>query len=59
MVEYDARVFTAQVETIPLADARLQPVWGEQIYRVVLAVQRPLSHGQWTLTLAAHAKSIN
>jgi hypothetical protein len=42
-VMYDKQKFVANVETIPLKDARLQSSWGERLFRIVLtAKQIPL-----------------
>ena len=37
VVRYDAARFDATTEEIPIADARLLPIWGSRIARVVLA----------------------
>jgi hypothetical protein len=51
-VRYDPDVFVPAVETIPIDDARLRPVWGDRLYRVILAVQNPSAQGRWMLTMA-------
>ena len=35
-LRYDASKFTASAEEIPIADARLRPIWGERLARIVL-----------------------
>ena len=50
-VEYDEGKFVADIETIPLEDARLQSSWGKQIFRIVLkAKQKPLKD-EFTITI--------
>lgn len=53
LVHYDAAQFEAAVERIAIADARLGPVWGEAVYRVILTARAPAPTGVWTLTMAA------
>ena len=36
MIRYDAARFDATTEEIPIDDARLRPVWGDRLARVVL-----------------------
>jgi hypothetical protein len=45
-LEYDARRFTASVETKPIEDARLAPVWGDALYRVTLAARGCATSGR-------------
>jgi hypothetical protein len=43
VIRYDKRKFVADMETIPIKDARLQSSWGKQLFRIMLtAKQRPL-----------------
>lgn len=51
-VRYDPRIFAVTSETIETDDARLRPVWGERVYRVILAIEEPPARGEWTLTMA-------
>ncbi len=53
VVEYDPNELAAHVETLAINDARLRPVWGEHLYRVVLEHRHPGSIGRWRLTMAA------
>ena len=46
-VEYDATVFIATVETIPLTDERMGGTWGAELYRVVLTAANPAQNGVW------------
>ena len=53
VVRYDAAVFAATVEPSAVEDARLHAVWGDHVYRVVLAARTPTAEGEWALTMAA------
>lgn len=46
-VHYDAAVFSASVETIPLTDERMGGTWGTELYRVVLTAKSPAKSGTW------------
>ncbi|MBI1298678.1 heparinase [bacterium] len=46
-VHYDAGVFSAAVETVPLTDERMGGTWGEELYRVVLTAKNPAQSGVW------------
>lgn len=58
LVHYDARTFSPTVEEIDITDARLQPVWGERIYRVILAAREPQQQGAWTLTIVPASSDV-
>ncbi|HHY83006.1 MAG TPA: heparinase [Clostridiales bacterium] len=51
IVRYDASVLKASSECIMIEDARLKPVWGERIYRVLLRLNKPLSQGVFTMKI--------
>lgn len=53
LIHYDANVFTPAIEEIAITDARLHPVWGDRIFRVILTARQPAAHGQWRLTMEA------
>ena len=53
LVRYDPRTITGAVERIAITDARLAPVWGDAIYRVILIVQAPRAEDAWVLETAA------
>lgn len=44
---YDKQIFTATVEPIPLTDSRLSNVWGNEIYRLSLHVDKPSLSGSY------------
>jgi hypothetical protein len=48
-VDYDADTLSVSSERIPIEDDRLQPVWGEQLYRITLKANAPLSQAVWEL----------
>ncbi|MCB0061599.1 MAG: heparinase II/III family protein [Caldilineaceae bacterium] len=45
---YDATVFTATTETIPITDERLGGTWGTALTRVVLRAEQPAQDGEWS-----------
>ncbi|HEV2121627.1 MAG TPA: heparinase II/III family protein [Chloroflexota bacterium] len=53
LVRFDPQSFRAHVEPISIEDARLEPIWGDRVYRVTLEAQQPTSRGHWTLTMEA------
>ncbi|CAA9553995.1 MAG: FIG00985566: hypothetical protein [uncultured Thermomicrobiales bacterium] len=54
-VRFDPAMFEAEIEHIDINDARLFPVWGDHVSRVLLRVSAPAAQGDWTLTMAASA----
>jgi hypothetical protein len=53
VIRYDAARFVASVESIPITDTRMKPVWGGQLYRVLLNVVNPAQNDPWTLKIEA------
>ncbi|UCE41132.1 MAG: heparinase II/III family protein [Candidatus Aminicenantes bacterium] len=51
VVRYDKRKFEANVETIPLQDARLRSSWGEQLFRIVLTAKRKLLGDEFAIKI--------
>ena len=51
IVRYDAARFDATSEEIPIADARLLPVWGNRLARVVLVSKDRSLRGEHRLTI--------
>ncbi len=47
-LHYDAGVFNADVETVPLTDERMGGTWGSELYHVILTAKDPAEHGVWT-----------
>jgi hypothetical protein len=50
---YDPEALRVEVEEVPLEDGRLQGVWGERLWRIVLRASQPLAAGRWRLTASA------
>jgi hypothetical protein len=51
VIRYDAARFDATSEEIPIADARLRPVWGTRLARVVLISKDRALRGEHRLTI--------
>jgi hypothetical protein len=51
VIRYDAARFDATSEEIPIADARLRPVWGTRLARVVLISKERALRGEHRLTI--------
>ena len=47
-LHYNAGVFSAGVQTIPLTDERMGGIWGSELYYVVLTAKEPAQQGVWT-----------
>ena len=51
VIRYDAARFDATTEEIPIADARLRPVWGTRLARIVLVAKDRALRGEHHLTI--------
>jgi hypothetical protein len=51
-VHYDSRQFDVRVETVDINDARMRPVWGSEIYRIVFTLRERTRSGEWEMTIA-------
>ena len=51
-VRFEPEAFTVEIERIEIDDARLSPVWGDRVSRILLHATSPAAQGQWTLTMA-------
>jgi hypothetical protein len=51
-IRYDAARFDATSEEIPIADARLRPVWGDRLARLMLVSKARSLRGEHHLTIA-------
>ncbi|WP_158302238.1 heparinase II/III domain-containing protein [Paenibacillus mesophilus] len=49
LMEYDAGLFTAVVETVALEDKKLRNSWGDRLYRLVLTPARSVQNGSYTI----------
>jgi hypothetical protein len=48
-IRYDPRQFTVDQEDIFIQDARLGPIWGERLTRIMFNANQPKAAGQWAL----------
>lgn len=51
VLTYDAGQFRVTSETVPITDARMGPVWGDHLTRVVLTAQNPAQQGEWSYSI--------
>jgi hypothetical protein len=51
-IAFDAKVFRATQEEIPITDGRLRGAWGERLYRILLHAQSPGASGDWALRVS-------
>ncbi len=51
-VRFDAAALKASIEEIPLKDAHLRNTWGERLWRVLLAAERPAQKGEFTVRVS-------
>jgi len=52
VIGYDARRFSASVETIPITDTRMGGVWGERVFRILLNSVNPQQNDVWKLEIS-------
>ncbi len=51
-IYYDDKFFKADVETIPISDARLLSSWGDHLYRIRLIAQQTPTQGEYVIRIA-------
>lgn len=51
-VEFDPAVLSPKTEEVALQDARLREVWGERLFRVLLAATAPARQGDWAVRIS-------
>jgi hypothetical protein len=51
-MKYDASLFSATVESIPLPDIRLSRVWGPEVYRLSLTAKKIQQKGKYIFTIS-------
>jgi hypothetical protein len=51
VVRYEKKKFVANVEAIPLEDARLRTSWGRQLYKVVLTAKQGLIEDEFAIKI--------
>lgn len=47
LLQYDPTQLEPKIETIPLTDAGLRSIWGEQIYRILLSSKERVARSTW------------
>lgn len=52
IVRFDVAKFTPSVEIIAITDQRMNGVWGQRLYRVMLTAQAPLREDVWKLAVS-------
>lgn len=52
MMQHDAAMFDASVETIPQTDQRLSRVWGSEVYRLVLLSKKQQLKGRYKFIIS-------
>lgn len=50
-VEYNSFSLKAFSEYIAIDDARLKPIWGDHIYRILFKSKRPTSEAAWSMKI--------
>ena len=50
-IEFDPAKLTAKIEAIPTDDARLEAVWGQRIYRILLQQDNPPETGEYRVRI--------
>jgi hypothetical protein len=50
-VEFDPAALAPKIEQVALEDARLRDIWGERLYRVLLAATAPAQQGEWSVRI--------
>ncbi|MFB3905753.1 MAG: heparinase II/III family protein [Acidobacteriota bacterium] len=50
-ISYDASVFDASLEDIPLSDQRLKSAWGERLTRIFLTAKQPAAKGSYKIEI--------
>ena len=53
VIAFPADALEAEIERIEVTDGRLQPVWGDHIFRILLRSRGKVSSGEWQLSIAS------
>ena len=51
LIEFNEKVLEVRSECISVEDARLTPVWGDKLYRIILQVKSPILETTWTMKI--------
>ncbi len=46
---YDSALFSASVESLPVDDSRMTPIWGSEVFRITLNADNPPQAGSWSI----------
>ncbi len=57
VVHFDPAKLRAKLENVPLRDAGLQRMWGEQLIRILLIADKPARQDEWTITFSQGAQT--
>jgi hypothetical protein len=52
VVRYDATLLSPKVEEIRIEDARLKPIWGDRVFRILLVAEKALAQGTITTRIS-------
>ena len=55
MLLYDPKLFVASVEEKVVDDGRLQPIWGDRLYRIVLTARERSLRGSHRIVVRSGA----
>jgi hypothetical protein len=50
-IDYDAAIFTVEIETIPLQDAKIAKNWGNTLYRAQFIMKKPTKKGSYRFVI--------
>jgi len=50
-IDYDAAIFTVEIETIPLQDAKIAKNWGNTLYRAQFIMKKPAKKGNYRFVI--------
>jgi hypothetical protein len=50
-IDYDAAIFTVEIETIPLQDAKIAKNWGNTLYRAQFIMKKPTKKGNYRFVI--------
>ena len=48
-ISYDSALFSASVESLPVDDSRMTPIWGSEVFRITLHADNPPQSGSWSI----------
>ncbi|MFH5184962.1 heparinase II/III family protein [Paenibacillus sp. TAB 01] len=51
LLAYDGEGLAPSVETVPVTDSRMLPIWGDRVYRLQLKAKHAVKAADWTLRI--------